>query len=471
MIITRVLTNLRTTGLDIYGRSLRYTRLASTDQGEKDDSDDEDSSPTGSSRESPGDAALSFSSTLESLSSKLEDGRPQFSEPFLRPLQPERRGLARRVRIWLIPLIGCVLLVTIISHGIVTGGKAAGQDGTSVIVANSTEAGPTSTSANETVMDDTQKKPSNSNSSIPLGIFQDGSWQLNNGTHLDEEHRTVTDLLGLTSSVDLTGAEQFSLSGQASDLYMVIEPEQQPEQPKTYPALRPVAGLSGTQLESWFLYGNIDNGWTKPRLPKTPQVDVVMTWVNGSDPLWALERSKKVAKHGLKFRMPGMARHWRDNGMGPYPLRSIVDAFAEPKAESDLRRIHLVTADMQLDGIGFNRNLAAGEESRLPSIAQKGKKWTIGQVPSWLDQAKLVPSLANRTSTDSRNVELQWHFHSQAFQIPDSFFQQTITVSNKSETSIQWKDADEWKRDALPTYNSFAIEWQMGWLEGVGDIR
>ena len=357
--------------------------------------------------------------------------------------------------------------VTILCHRLTSRTVQDVDQGPSSVIINTnlTEAGTTSTPVadEDMLIDDPPGTPSPS--SFISGVFRDGILEFNNLTSLDESHQAVTDMLGLTIITDTDGRDKLKTSTEASNLYMVVDPDQHPGQPKTYPALRPVTGLSGTQLVTWFMYGFIDNGWTKPSLLQAPELDVVMTWVNGSDPLWALERDRQAERYGLSKRVSNLARHWRDNGMGPYPIRSVVDAFSKkPEGRSGLRRIHLVTADMQLDGIGFANN-ATSDVTPSPD-----RPWTMGQVPSWLDQGKLVPLIDDDVSTSSDQVELQMHFHSEAFQLPESLFS-GIHTSDESQSDIRWKDADDWKRDSVPTFNSFAIEWQMGWLKGVGDLR
>lgn len=464
MSISRLLNKIHTTGLAAFGHNSRYTQLRTSDQEDKDDGY-YDSSPDGSSPVSRSSQDVG-GSAFDSLSSKLEGGSSSRPVPFHRPLQPERRGFVRRLRTWIAPLAILVVLVTILCHRLTsTTVEDVDQGPSSVIInTNLTEAGPTSTSVvnEDMLIDDPPGTPSPSK--LISGVFRNGISELNNLTSLDESHQAVTDMLDLTLTTDADGRDELETSTEASDLYMVVDPDQHPGQPKTYPALRPVTGLTGTQLVTWFMYGFIDNGWTKPSLPQAPELDVVMTWVNGSDPLWALERDRQAERYGLSKRVSNLARHWRDNGMGPYPIRSVVDAFSKPEGRSGLRRIHLVTADMGLDGIGFAHNATSDVE------LSPDRPWTMGQAPSWLDQSKLVPLLDDDVLTSSDQVELQMHFHSEAFQLPASLFG-GIKPSNESQSDSRWKDADEWKRDSVPTFNSFAIEWQMGWLKGVSDLR
>jgi hypothetical protein len=464
MSISRLLTRIHTTGLATFGHNSRYTQLRTSDQEDKDDGY-YDSSPDGSSSVSRSSQDVG-GSAFDSLSSKLEGGSPDRPVPFHRPLQSERRGIIRRLRVWIALLAMLVVLVTILCHRLTSRTVGDVDRGPSSVIINTnlTEAGPTSTSVvdEDMLIDDPPGTPSPSK--LISGVFRNGILELNNLTSLDQSHQAVTDMLGLTVTTDTDGRDKLETSTEASNLYMVVDPDQHPGQPKTYPALRPVTGLTGTQLITWFMYGFIDNGWTKPSLPQAPKLDVVMTWVNGSDPLWALERDRQAERYGLSKRVSNLARHWRDNGMGPYPIRSVVDAFSKPEGRSGLRRIHLVTADMQLDGIGFANN-ATSDVTPSPD-----RPWTMGQVPSWLDQDKLVPLLDDDVLTSSDQVELQMHFHSEAFQLPESLFS-GIQTSDESQPKIRWKDANGWKRDSVPTFNSFAIEWQMGWLKGVGDLR
>jgi 3-O-alpha-D-mannopyranosyl-alpha-D-mannopyranose xylosylphosphotransferase len=242
-----------------------------------------------------------------------------------------------------------------------------------------------------------------------------------------------------------------------------------------------VTSLPDSLLEDWFLHGKLSSTSVKD-LPPQPKLDVIFTWVNGSDTLWQLGQLEQAERNGIpQPRLKGVNRHWRENGMGRFGLRSVVEAFSQKEDEEDetiigvkgnngIRRIHVLTADLSMDGLGLTwENETSGEVGRGVIQTQEGRaRWSLGQVPDWLDTSALVPLLDERVSSSGSGVELQWHFHSEAFHIAQSLFDMP---NDNERKSVSWANEKAWKDQALPTFNSFAIETQIGWLKGMSDVR
>ena len=477
MTTTGMLSRFLRTGYNLLGYGHQYERTSSTDLEEKSDGEVRLSPRDRSSSSSDEEEDNSGSLTIQVSARRLEAGsRDGAAVPYLRPLRPEKIYRVNRIRVFV-----CLLGLTAVFL-IVTWYRVATKPfGT----------GPSESEEHAGASDDPEIVDPYGNAiaikpSTP-SFDEKGSYSLTSDGHLQPynqsiglvtEVQAVTDLLGLTVEV-VNGdcAASLELSAGSSELYIALRPDQCPPQPKNYPPLRPVHGLPEEQLRSWFLRGSFEQPSSSPTFPSDPQLDVIMTWVNGSDPLWRLGRTEKAEKHGLGNRIDGMTRHWRNNGMGSYPLRSIVDAFSNTNETKRLRRIHVVTADMPISGIGLQAVRAIDREGP-DSVEDKHfggrmeKPWTLGQVPSWLEQKALIPLLNERKLSHANGAELQWHFHSEVFKMPESSFNASTESDDVEEKTLQfWKDERAWQQQALPSFNSFAIEWQLGWLTGVNDIR
>jgi hypothetical protein len=472
-----MLSRFRRTGYNLLGYGHQYERTSSTDLEDKSHGKGR-VSPCDGSNSNSDDEGDSFGSPTRHVSvRRLEAGqRDGAAVPFLRPLRPEKRYRVNRIRVFACLLAGTAASLIVTWYRVSTKPLNTGSSESKEYTGASdypeivdSYGIATATSPSSPGFDETRL----------YSLTSDGHLQLyNQSNELVTEVQAVTDLLGLNVEVmDGDCAVSLELSAGASELYIPLRPDQSPTQPKNYPPLRPVHGLPEEQLRSWFLKGSFKKPHSPQAFPSDPQLDVIMTWVNGSDPLWQLGRTEKAEKHGLGSRIDSMTRHWRNNGMGSYPLRSIVDAFSSANETKHLRRIHVVTADMPIAGIGLQAVRKIDREgSNLtndkPFDGKMEKPWTLGQVPSWLEQNALIPLLDERTLSHANGAELQWHYHSEVFKMPESSFRaSTITDYEEKKTRQFWKDERAWQQQALPSFNSFAIEWQLGWLTGVNDIR
>ncbi|KAI0927538.1 hypothetical protein AcV5_008051 [Taiwanofungus camphoratus] len=154
--------------------------------------------------------------------------------------------------------------------------------------------------------------------------------------------------------------------------YLPFEPSFAP-QPS--PSLRPVHALPVSCLDSHFELG-------QPCYDQTAYpLDVIWTWVNGSDDL--LEHAKTLAQSKYSSNDPfrpivskNQERLYRDHDELRHSMRSVLDNF-----RAHAGRFHLITADFPVpDSIVNNVN------STLDA------SWRLGQIPQWLDLDKRTAS-------------------------------------------------------------------------------
>jgi hypothetical protein len=206
------------------------------------------------------------------------------------------------------------------------------------------------------------------------------------------------------------------------------------------------------------------------------QVDLVYLWVNSTDPFFPQAFEFRMEEEGLPVER-GQARRWRDNGELKGSVRSSVQSLGD-----SLRKVHIISGDYPLDDfqkdnhnetsqstdtdqnqvvklierkLTFNENSTGSEEG-----------WSVGQIPEWLDW----------TSEDDT---ITWHFHSDIYRLPKDHAGEFLVgrevmagmvllgddgeVVNGTNESLE----REWRELALPTFNSFAIESRVGWVDGL----
>ncbi|KIP04248.1 hypothetical protein PHLGIDRAFT_76231 [Phlebiopsis gigantea 11061_1 CR5-6] len=167
-----------------------------------------------------------------------------------------------------------------------------------------------------------------------------------------------------------------------------------PFEPPNPDANAPPASLSSTQAlpdhcrDAYFSIGAVCYD------PEQPRMDVVWTWVNGSDPL--LQAAKLEAESRFSDDDPyrpktsaAAARQYRDNDELRHSMRSVLSNYRYHTG-----RFHLITSDF-----------AIPENTQNLSIPDD---WRLGQVPQWLD-------MTNRDWTDG-DIELNVLHHAEIFQ-------------------------------------------------------
>jgi len=158
-------------------------------------------------------------------------------------------------------------------------------------------------------------------------------------------------------------------------------------------SLTPVRDLPAACLESHFALGQPCHEIAEP-------LDVLWTWVNGSDIL--LDEAKRDAQARYApddpyrpTRSTTQARLYRDHDELRYSMRSVLLNFG-----SYTSHFRLVTADFP-----YPQDVANGSNITSPEL------WRLGQVPQWLDMGKRTESGVWRDGA----VDLAVTHHAQIF--------------------------------------------------------
>ncbi|KDQ19027.1 hypothetical protein BOTBODRAFT_184820 [Botryobasidium botryosum FD-172 SS1] len=177
--------------------------------------------------------------------------------------------------------------------------------------------------------------------------------------------------------------------------------------------LLPVQALPTACIEDHFVNGG-------PCFNNRTQMDVLWTWVNGSDPF--LQGEKEATEKKLSPDDPyrpirkNQARQYRDHDELRHSMRSVLTNF-----RSSASRFHLLTSDFKL----------TSEVKEDMDVDDADPPWRLGQMPQWLNMEQI-----GRWQDDA--IPLQIHHHAQIFRE----YQGT-------------------------TFNSYAIESQMGNLRDI----
>ena len=158
------------------------------------------------------------------------------------------------------------------------------------------------------------------------------------------------------------------------------------------------------------------------------------------------------------------------------------------RSRDDSRKItHEIQPDLKLD-----RLLTATSGDRIthptPHVSTQlaswlEKMWRVVQTPTWLafDRIdlsspdhplhRLYISPTNPRKRPSSHIHLTSHpslryaSHSEIFHLPTTPKKKGLAAEHLGASL--WKE-QRWKKDALPTFNSMAIESRIGWLPGSG---
>lgn len=227
-------------------------------------------------------------------------------------------------------------------------------------------------------------------------------------------------------------------------------------------------------LDQWFTQGTLCTDDIGPQ----DRLDLIYLWVNGSDPIWQeqyeLTRELEFPERSPLKRKDDLdppVRHYRSQGTLKYALRSGVEAFRRGES-SWIQKMHVLTADMPI----------ATDEEEDPMMAD----YRLGQIPDWLDKERVfqvtvdsnfdaslsrhVPSAKGAaTARDIASLDdppLQWHFHSEIFRDPID-----PSCDASAGSCAAFESASDWANAVTPTFNSFAIETRMAWLDDLADCR
>ncbi|WWD21565.1 hypothetical protein CI109_106051 [Kwoniella shandongensis] len=200
-------------------------------------------------------------------------------------------------------------------------------------------------------------------------------------------------------------------------------------------------------LESYFSKGTLPRTLTKKTAPAQIPLDLVYLFVNASSPYLQEAMKDRAEVEGLN--LGGGARHWRDNGELRGAIRSATQSLG-----GEAGKIHVITADWALkeeNGTELGLSTIDRQNKQGKMVKRDGSQhegdWRIGQVTEWLDW-----------QSQTNGSRLKWHFHSDLFQLPKD---------EHDSTSLAVEQ--EWKDEALPTFNSFSIESRLAWIDGLSE--
>ncbi|EIN08240.1 hypothetical protein PUNSTDRAFT_134631 [Punctularia strigosozonata HHB-11173 SS5] len=193
-------------------------------------------------------------------------------------------------------------------------------------------------------------------------------------------------------------------------------------------AIRPVpshAQITVECLDAWIAAGTWSGPCTRLRVTE-PRIDVIWTWVNGSDPLHAAARAEHAAEQpkdagrlGAMNAQAGALKQYREHGELLYSMRSVRDATRDWAAS----RWHLVT-----------NSYDAPEGAEL---GERDKR--LGQVPQWMD--------LHLAETQG----VTFHHDADIFKpLPQS-----------PDAELSDRDIAAWRAAVLPTFDSMAVESQL----------
>ncbi|KAL7420064.1 hypothetical protein Q5752_005029 [Cryptotrichosporon argae] len=231
--------------------------------------------------------------------------------------------------------------------------------------------------------------------------------------------------------------------------------------------------------------------------PEQPPVDLVYLYVNASSPFFQRAKESKEQEEGIAVK--GKARHWRDNGELRGAIRSgatslgkgvrnvhvvsaafevtvervieeddgeIVEAKIEVETGTDSVVVAkrkqqddvagAVGADNEEDDDALETDIEGADDEPIDLVEADtydpdfwaSRRWAMGQVPAWLDWA--------------RSARLKWHFHPSIYQLPRD-------DDGLLPPAIERIDEGTWRREALPTFNSFEIETRLAFIPGVAE--
>lgn len=234
---------------------------------------------------------------------------------------------------------------------------------------------------------------------------------------------------------------------------------------------------------------------TPEELGEEDTLDATWLWVNGSDSRWAGEMATWRKVHNVY----SPERHFREQNELKYSMRSVVKAL-----EGHIRTCHLIlydyafdvqrdvdllpqsTIDLLEDEMKHHRadrssaeryNGTSETEISNALASHLSENWRVSQTPTWLDFSKLDPNSPDHPAEQSphNESETQWRgevkypqlryaAHSEIFHLPT---RDRADIDDAGET--EWREK-EWRKKALPSYNSMAIESRIGWLPGLADV-
>jgi hypothetical protein len=209
------------------------------------------------------------------------------------------------------------------------------------------------------------------------------------------------------------------------------------------PTPRPLLQPLQHRLPYHIINQYFETGTIPDEVPPIAPIDIVYTWVNST----SVEFSGMVKERweGEDLGRLNGEKRWRDNGELRGAVHSAVHSF-----KNDLGKVHIISGDYPVDVID-----TVGDD-----------RWAMGQIPAWLDWSKVGKR------SNGNGPELKWHFHGEMFRLPRKGLEiRGWSDEFRSEESDDMEMSDEekeqeWQDLALPTFNSFAIESKLGFVDG-----
>lgn len=254
-------------------------------------------------------------------------------------------------------------------------------------------------------------------------------------------------------------------------------------------------------LEEWIAHGRLLSRVQWPRDHPGRKHDVVIATVNGSD--W--EHARQV---GLYYAAKGKGtiQEWWERGSGLTLRRrgvpSLAKFFTNPDASihrfreidelryavrsavqnlKDLSTVHVLTPSfspprpydepMLVDSPAAPDTWEAPRHKHTSFLAEDGRvQW--GQVPQWLNEKQRElrvtgqPTFADDKATGSQTPRMRIH-HDWSIWTPNWLFNASTASSSDAGWTLTRLAA--WRREVLPTFNSVAMESNLG-HEGMLDL-
>ncbi|WWC59711.1 uncharacterized protein I303_102273 [Kwoniella dejecticola CBS 10117] len=289
------------------------------------------------------------------------------------------------------------------------------------------------------------------------------------------------------------------------DLLDSVDPRWRPFDPlpppdPPFPRLRPTRFLPARCLEQWFADGETLCG--RGEMGEEETLDATWLWVNGSDHRWRDSMVHWRTVEGVY----SPEHHFREQNELVHSMRSVLDALP-----GHLSTFHLILADYPFDpttdvellppSIIADLEKSAGQrksrharsstvnytdraaETLSPSLlSHLTSTWRVAQTPTWLDfsrRDKTSPSHPYHPFSSNQHQQgrskllkaeanypsLRYAAHSEIFHLP------TLDRDGFTEElgEREWREK-EYRKKALPSFNSMAIESRAGWLPGLADV-
>ncbi|KIY66007.1 hypothetical protein CYLTODRAFT_423832 [Cylindrobasidium torrendii FP15055 ss-10] len=228
--------------------------------------------------------------------------------------------------------------------------------------------------------------------------------------NLNFEPVTIHESLGSASIVDFDNSK----FGVTYHLFNKTEPKDMVANHTILP-MREHLRIPDDCLDTWISWGQWEGPCADAKVDES-RIDLVWIWVNGSDPLHRQSRNEYVL--AATGQAPKNAR-FREHDELRHSFRSALKSSPTWRDSN----WHLVTAD-------------------VPHFTDEDK--LLGLVPQWLD--------LNHSITPSEHQQPPIHLHhvSQIFKL----------VNNATHAPTE-EEAQEWREQVLPNFNSFGVESQL----------